>query len=96
MILAVFGGWLAGSLTGLVPSGEYIYGIKAFFEVYDIYYALIKSVVFAFLIVSISGYHGFYTKGGALEVGAASTKGVVHSSMAIIVFNLILTKLLLA
>ncbi len=53
-------------------------------------------MVFAFLIVSISGYHGFYTKGGALEVGAASTKGVVHSSMAIIVFNLILTKLLLA
>jgi phospholipid/cholesterol/gamma-HCH transport system permease protein len=96
MILAVAGGWLAGSLTGLVPSSEYVYGIKAFFEVYDIYYALIKSVVFAFLIVSISGYHGFYTKGGALEVGAASTKGVVHSTMAIIVFNLILTKLLLA
>lgn len=96
MILAIMGGWLAGTLTGLVPSGEYIYGIKAFFEPYDIFYALIKAVVFAFLIVSISGYHGFYTKGGALEVGASSTKGVVHSSMAIIVFNLILTKLLLA
>lgn len=96
MILAVMGGWMAGTLTGLVPSSEYIYGIKAFFEAYDVLYALIKAVVFAFLIVSISGYHGFYTKGGALEVGAASTKGVVHSSIAIIVFNLILTKLLLA
>lgn len=96
MIMAIFGGWLAGVTTGLVASSNYIYGIKAFFDSYDIVYAMIKTVVFAFLIVSISGYHGFYTKGGALEVGASSTKGVVHSSIAIIVFNLILTQLLLA
>ena len=96
MITAVIGGWLAGILTGLVPSSEYIYGIKAFFHAYDIVYALIKTVVFAFLIVSISAFHGFYTKGGALEVGESSTKAVVHSSIAIIVFNLILTQLLLS
>jgi len=96
MIMAIFGGWLAGVTTGLVASSTYIYGIKAFFESYDIVYAMIKTVVFAFLIVSISGYHGFYTKGGALEVGTSSTKGVVHSSIAIIVFNLILTQLLLS
>lgn len=96
MVMAILGGWMAGIFTGLVASSEYVYGIKAFFESYDIIYALIKTVVFAFLIVSISGYHGFYTKGGALEVGASSTKGVVHSSIAIIVFNLILTKLLLS
>jgi phospholipid/cholesterol/gamma-HCH transport system permease protein len=96
MMMAIFGGWLAGVTTGLVASSTYIYGIKAFFDSYDIVYAMIKTVVFAFLIVSISGYHGFYTKGGALEVGASSTKGVVHSSIAIIVFNLILTQLLLA
>lgn len=96
MITAIIGGWLAGIVTGLVPSGEYIYGIKAFFHAYDIVYALIKTVVFAFLIVTISAYHGYYTKGGALEVGASSTKAVVHSSIAIIVFNLILTQLLLS
>lgn len=96
MVMAVTGGWLAGIFTGLVASSEYVYGIKAFFETYDIFYALVKTVVFAFLIVSISGYHGFYTKGGALEVGESSTKGVVHSSIAIIVFNLILTQLLLS
>lgn len=96
MVMAIMGGWLAGILTGLVPTSEYVYGIKAFFESYDIIYALIKTVVFAFLIVSISGYHGYYTNGGALEVGASSTKGVVHSSIAIIVFNLILTQLLLS
>jgi phospholipid/cholesterol/gamma-HCH transport system permease protein len=63
---------------------------------YDIYYAFIKTVVFAFLIASVSAYNGFYTKGGALEVGEASTNGVVHSSIAIIFSNLILTQLLLA
>ncbi|MBW6491416.1 MAG: ABC transporter permease [Lentimicrobium sp.] len=96
MIMAILGGWMAGIFTGLVASSEYVYGIKAFFESYDIVYAMIKTVVFAFLIVSISGYHGFYTKGGAFEVGTSSTKGVVHSSIAIIVFNLILTNLLLS
>lgn len=96
MITAVIGGWLAGIFTGLVASSVYIYGIKAFFHSYDIVYALIKTVVFAFLIVSISAFHGYYTKGGALEVGESSTKAVVQSSIAIIVFNLILTQLLLS
>ena len=96
MITAMIGGWLAGIVTGLVPSAEYIYGIKVFFHAYDIVYALIKTVVFAFLIVTISAYHGYYTKGGALEVGESSTRAVVHSSIAIIVFNLILTQLLLS
>lgn len=96
MIMAIIGGWLAGMFTGLVASSVYIYGIKAFFHGYDIAYAMIKTVVFAFLIVSISAFHGYYTKGGALEVGESSTKAVVQSSIAIIVFNLILTQLLLS
>jgi phospholipid/cholesterol/gamma-HCH transport system permease protein len=96
MLLAVVGGWLAGIFTGLFPSAEYIYGIQSFFHMYDIFYAITKTVVFAFLIASISAYCGFYTKGGALEVGEASTNGVVYSSIAIIFMNLILTQILLA
>jgi phospholipid/cholesterol/gamma-HCH transport system permease protein len=96
MILAVTGGWLAGIFTGLFPSAEYIYGIQSFFHMYDIVYALIKTVVFAFIIASVSAYNGYYTKGGALEVGEASTNGVVYSSIAIIFMNLILTQILLA
>lgn len=96
MMLSVIGGWLAGIFTGLYPSAEYIYGIQSFFHMYDIYYALIKTVVFAFIIASVSAYNGFYTKGGALEVGEASTNGVVSSSIAIIFTNLILTQLLLS
>jgi phospholipid/cholesterol/gamma-HCH transport system permease protein len=96
MLLAVTGGWMAGISTGLFPSAEYIYGIQSFFHLYDIFYAIVKTIVFAFLIASISAYSGYYTKGGALEVGEASTNGVVYSSIWIIFSNLILTQLLLA
>jgi len=95
MFLAVLGAWLAGITTGLVPTHIFVLGIQSFFVPFNIFYALIKTAVFAFLIASISGYYGFYTKGGALEVGTASTKGVVMSSIMIIVFNLILTQLFL-
>jgi len=96
MLLAVGGGWMAGIFTGLFPSAEYIYGIQSFFHLYDIFYALTKTVVFAFIIASVSAYNGYYTQGGALEVGEASTNGVVYSSIAIIFMNLILTQILLA
>jgi phospholipid/cholesterol/gamma-HCH transport system permease protein len=96
MVLGVIGGWVAGTTTGLISSYGYIYGIQSFFQMYDIWYALIKTVVFAFIITSVSAYHGYFTRGGALEVGNASTSGVVYSSIAIIFSNLILTQLLLA
>ncbi len=96
MFLAIAGGWLAGSLTDLVSTSDYVYGIQYQFKMFDVTYALIKTVVFAFLTTSISGYYGFYTSGGSLEVGHSSTKAVVNSSIMIILFNLILTQLLLA
>jgi len=57
---------------------------------------MVKPVVFVYLTTSIPGFHGYNTQGGALEVGRASTRAVVHSSIAIILFNLILTQLMLA
>lgn len=95
MFLGIFGGWLACILTGLVTSHNYVYGVQIFFEPFHVFYAIIKTIVFAFLIASVSGYNGYYTSGGALEVGRSSTKAVVFSSIMIILFNLILTKLLL-
>jgi phospholipid/cholesterol/gamma-HCH transport system permease protein len=95
MFLGIFGGWAAVTLTGIYSSVDYIFGIQSYFETLQVTYALTKTVVFAFLITSISGYHGYYTSGGALEVGKASTKAVVSSCMMIIVFNLILTQLFL-
>lgn len=96
MVLAMFGGWLSGLGSGLITTYDYVYGLQAFYRFYDIAYALIKTVFFAFIITSVSGYFGFYTRGGALEVGESSTRAVVVSSVTIIIFNLILTNLLLA
>jgi len=95
MILGITGGWLAGIFTGEVSSSTYIYGIQYWFQPYYITYALIKTVVFAVIITSIPAYFGYYTKGGALEVGRASTVSVVYSIMVILIFNLLLTQMLL-
>lgn len=96
MGVGIFGGWLAGSVTGEVPSSDYIYGIQLAFQPFYILYGLIKAVVFAFLISTISAYNGYYVEGGSLEVGVASTKAVVVTSIQILLFNLLLTQLLLA
>ncbi|MBN8703602.1 MAG: ABC transporter permease [Bacteroidetes bacterium] len=96
MFLGIFGGWALGVLTGVVTSYEYIYGIQYELKMYNIYYSLIKTVAFAFIITTVSAYHGFYTKGGALEVGRASTKAVVYSSIILLVVNFLLTQILLA
>jgi phospholipid/cholesterol/gamma-HCH transport system permease protein len=95
MFLGLFGGWLACVTTQLVSSQDYIIGVRYWFESYTIFYALIKTVVFAYIISSVSAFFGYYISGGAIEVGTASTKAVVYSSILIIIFNLILTQLLL-
>jgi phospholipid/cholesterol/gamma-HCH transport system permease protein len=96
MIVGIFGGWVAGVAAGAVTSADYISGIQYAFIPFYITYSIIKSVVFAFIITSVSSYHGYYTEGGALEVGRSSTLAVVHSSVFILLFNLILTQLLLS
>jgi phospholipid/cholesterol/gamma-HCH transport system permease protein len=92
---ALFGGWLACILTGIVTSNDYIIGLQSWFDPYTITYALIKTAAFAFIITTVAGFQGYETRGGALEVGTASTKAVVFSSILIIIFNLILTQILL-
>ncbi|MCD4746346.1 MAG: ABC transporter permease [Bacteroidales bacterium] len=96
MGFGLFGGWLVSIVTNLFTSQTYIEGLQSWFDGYSVFYALIKTVFFAFIITSVSGYQGYDTKGGALEVGRASTKAVVWSSILIILFNLILTQLLLS
>ncbi|MBE0424024.1 MAG: ABC transporter permease [Lutibacter sp.] len=96
MFLGIFGGYVAGTLTGLFFSEDYLYGIRLDFDPYYIQYALIKTVVFAFVIATIPAYHGYYVKGGSLEVGRASTQAVVWTSVVIILLNYFLTQMLLA
>ncbi|MDR2962518.1 MAG: ABC transporter permease [Bacteroidales bacterium] len=95
MITGIAGGWLAGMMSGEVPSAQYVYGLQYAFIPYYIVYSLIKICTFGIIISSVASYYGYYTRGGALEVGKASTTAVVNSSLIILVFNLLLTALLL-
>ena len=95
IFLGLIGGWFVAMFTGEVTTHVYLLGIQSFFVPFEIFYALIKTAAFAFIITSVSGYHGYITRGGALEVGQSSTKAVVYSSILIILANLVLTQLLL-
>lgn len=93
--LGLIGGWAACLLTNIITPYNYILGLRSWFDPFSVYFALIKTEVFAFLISSIAGFIGYNVKGGSVEVGKSSTKGVVHSSILIIIFDLILTQTLL-
>ncbi len=92
---AMVGGWFVAAFTDIIPVSRYIYGLQALFQEWYVWYGLIKSVVFAFIIATTASFFGYYVRGGALEVGKASTNGVVASSILILFFDVILTKLLL-
>jgi phospholipid/cholesterol/gamma-HCH transport system permease protein len=96
MFLGILGGWMAAVYGGFASSSQFIGGLQQEFIPFHIAYAFIKTVVFAFLLATIPSFHGFYMKGGALEVGKASTVSFVWTSVSIILMNYILTQLLLA
>ena len=96
MFLGIFGGYVAGILTDLFFSEDFIYGMQMDFDPFFIQYAMIKTLVFAFVIATIPAYHGYYVKGGSLEVGRASTMAVVWTSVVIILLNYFLTQMFLS
>src|SRR5690606_2386108 len=93
-VCSLVGGYIVGTLGGYITPNDYIYGIRFVFQDFSVFFALIKSVVFAFLVSSISSYKGFYTRGGALEVGIASTEAVTSSVIAILIADYLLAQLL--
>ena len=94
IFVGIVGGYAIGYLTGIMLPGDYIEGLFYCFEPFSITYALVKGSVFAFIITSISAYCGYYAKGNSLEVGRASTRAVVSSSITIMIFDLILTQIM--
>lgn len=92
---SLLGGYLVAVFTDIISVSRYIYGIQAMFIEWYVWYGFIKSLFFAFVIASVSSFYGYYVKGGALEVGKASTNAVVSSSILILLLDVILTKLLL-
>lgn len=95
IFIGLIGGWLGGIVAGIVSSHDYLFGIQYAFIPFYVTYALIKSAIFGFIITSLSAYRGYYATGGALEVGKASTRAVVESSIMILITNYILTQMLL-
>lgn len=95
MFLGIAGGWVAGTAAGVITSDDFIRGVQDQFVPYNVTFAMIKSVTFAYIITTVSSYQGYYTNGGALEVGKSSTQAVVFSSILILVFDYILTQLIL-
>ncbi|BCY28255.1 MlaE family ABC transporter permease [Flavobacterium okayamense] len=96
MFLGVVGGYLAAVYGGFASSNEFITGIQEDFIPFHIAYAFIKTIVFALILATIPSFHGFYMKGGALEVGKASTVSFVWTSVVIILMNYVLTQMLLS
>lgn len=95
MIIGVIGGYFTVIATDLFPAYEYINGIRMDFKAFYPTYSLIKAGIFGIIITTISSYYGYYAKGNSLEVGRASTRAVVISSIVVLLFNLIITQLLL-
>lgn len=96
MFLGILGGYVAGVYGGLISSDDFVNGLQTDFIPFHIVYAFIKTIIYAFLLATIPSFHGYYMKGGALEVGKASTVSFVWTSVMIILVNFILTKLLLS
>jgi len=95
IMIGIVGGYLAAVLWGISSSNDFITGLNYWFIPFEITYAVIKATFFSFLITSISAFHGYYASGGAIDVGRSSTKAVVYSSIALLLSNLIITKLIL-
>lgn len=96
MFLGIFGGWVAGVYGGFVNSADFIAGLQEDFIPYHLFYAFFKTFIFAFILATVPSWQGYYMKGGALEVGKASTNSFVWTSILIIAANYVVTQLLLS
>lgn len=95
MFFGIVGGFGACYFTNAVSVADFEYGLQTFFREFYIWYSIIKTVFFTFLISSIAAYYGYYAKGGSLDVGKASTNAVVVSSVLILISDLLITDLMM-
>ncbi len=96
MVLSIIGGALSGMASDIITVDEFVRGLRSDFIPFSVVFSIIKATTFAFLITSVSAYHGYRTEGGALEVGQSSTKAVVYSAVAVIIFDYVLSDILLS
>lgn len=95
IFLSNLGGVFAGYASGILTPSEFIQGAQETFLPYNLFFSLVKAFTYAFIITSVSCFHGYHTQGGALEVGTSSTRAVVYSAVLILFSDYLLTQLLL-
>ncbi len=95
LVLGLFGGWFVVEVTQIIPTPSYITGIKSFYNGFYIFYSCFKMSLFCFLISSIAAYKGYWATGGSQGVGRSSTSAIVTISILILMFDLIVTQLML-
>lgn len=95
MFFGLIGGYVVCIVGGIMPAETFEFGIQSFFKQYYVWCAILKTVVFGFIISSIASYYGYYAKGGSLDVGKASTDAVVMSSILILIADLLVTQILM-
>jgi phospholipid/cholesterol/gamma-HCH transport system permease protein len=95
MFVGILGGWVAGTASSQFKALDYIQGIQLDFMPFLLFYSILKTLIFAFIIATIPSYHGYYVKGGSIAVGRASTQSVVWTTIVIVLFNYVLTQLIL-
>lgn len=93
--LGLCGGYLACVITRDISPSDFITGLQSDFNPIIVTVCAVKSIVYGFLITSICCYNGFYTEGGALEVGQSATRGVVYSCVMVLFADLIVSSMLL-
>jgi phospholipid/cholesterol/gamma-HCH transport system permease protein len=95
MALGLVGGYFVGVFSNIITTADYLMGIQYAFIPYYVFYSIVKSLAFAFIISSVAAFYGYYSYGGALDVGKSSTNAVVNGSILILFFNLLITNLML-
>ena len=96
MFLGIAGAYTAAVFGGFVTSDQFLTGLQDDFIGFHLVYAFIKTILFAFILATVPSYHGYFMKGGALEVGEASTTSFVWTSVVLIITNYVITQLLLS
>ncbi|MGE9516601.1 MAG: MlaE family ABC transporter permease [Solitalea-like symbiont of Tyrophagus putrescentiae] len=94
-ITCIFGGYIAGSISGAIGADTFIQGLTTHIDNKIIVVCIIKSIVYGFLITSIPSYYGFYVEGGAREVGKAGTQSAAVSCITILVADYLIAQALL-
>lgn len=95
MFLGIVGGAFIVAVTQIITPGEFVQGVQMSFIPFYVTYGIVKMTVFSFIITTIPAFYGYRVRGGSLDVGRASTNSIVVSCVFILIFNLILTQLML-